>query len=134
MKSVRLTVLPLALALFVGSCTPSMNFLSSSIVPAASGRVQVKHDKNENYLIRINVRNLAPADRLSPPQRTYIAWMESGRNSIKKLGLLEPRSKALEASLTTTSVEPPDRIFVTAESSPDTQYPDGTEVLATKRR
>lgn len=123
----------LVLTLLLGSCTPSMNFLPSSAVPAASGKVQVKRDKNQNYVVKVNVRNLAPADRLTPPGRTYIVWMESDRNTIKKLGLLEPRSKSLDASLSATAVADPNRIFVTAEDSPETQYPGGTEVLATKR-
>lgn len=134
MKLVKLIVFSSVTALLLNACTPSMNFLTSTVAPAATGKVQVKRDKNENYRIKVDVRNLAPADRLTPPERTYIVWMESGRNDVKKLGLLEPRSKALEASLTATSVESPDRIFITAEGSPDTQYPGNTEVLATKRR
>lgn len=118
----------------LGACTPNLNFVPSSVVPAASGKAQVKRDKNQNYVVKVNVRNLAPADRLSPPGRTYVVWSESDRNTIKKLGLLEPRSKNLTASLTTSTVADPNRIFVTAENSPEIQYPGGTEVLATSRR
>ena len=109
-----------------------MTFLSSSVVPAATGKVQVKRDKNTNYVINVSVQNLAPADRLKPPQRAYISWMESAGNSVKKLGLLEPSSKNLDASLTATAVASPDRVFITAENSPETQYPGGTEVLTTE--
>lgn len=124
----------LALLTLLGACTPNMSFVPSTVVPAATGKVQVKRDKNQNYVVRVNVQNLAPADRLNPPARTYVVWSESDRNTIKKLGLLEPRSKNLTASLTTTSVADPNRIFVTAENSPEIQYPGGTEVLATNRR
>ncbi|MCC5613339.1 hypothetical protein LC612_43350 [Nostoc sp. CHAB 5834] len=134
MKKVRTITIPLLLAVFMTACTPSMNFLASSVVPAATGKAHVKRDKNENYVVKIDVQNLAPADRLSPPQRTYIAWMESDGNTIKKLGLLEPRSQRLNASLTTTAVAAPSRIFVTAESGPEIQYPAGMEVLATQRK
>jgi len=127
-------IFPLVVALLLSSCTPSMHFLPSTVVPAATGKVQIKRDKNSNYIVRVDVQNLAPADRLTPPQRTYIVWMESGRNSIKKLGLLEPRSKNLVASLNTSTVTKPDRLFVTAEYGPDSQYPAGTEVLATGLR
>lgn len=131
MKKVMLTAL---VPLFLASCTPSMNFLTSSVVPAATGKVQVKRDKNSNYQIKVDVQNLAPADRLTPPQRNYIVWMESDRNTIKKLGLIEPSSKNLKASLNATAVADPSRVFITAESSPETQYPGGTEVLDTQRR
>lgn len=133
MKTTKKEIFSLLMPLLLAACTPNMNFMASSVVPAATGKVQVKRDKNENYLIKVNVRNLAPANRLTPPQRTYIVWMESDRNTIKKLGLLEPRSKALDASLTTTAVANPNRVFVTAENNPEIQYPGGTEVLATKR-
>lgn len=131
--NMKTIVSSLVLTLLLGSCTPSMNFLPSSVVPAASGKVQVKRDKNQNYVVKVDVRNLAPADRLTPPGRTYVVWMESDRNTIKKLGLLEPRSQSLDASLSATAVADPGRIFVTAEDSPEAQYPGGTEVLATKR-
>ena len=133
MKKSALLLFAVGLTAALGACTPSMNFLPSSVVPAATGKVQIKRDKNENYLIKLNVRNLAPADRLSPPARTYIAWMESGSNSIRKLGLLEPKSRNLEAALTATAVANPERIFVTAENGPDVQNPGGNEVLATRR-
>lgn len=131
MKKVMLTAL---VPLFLVSCTPSMNFLTSSVVPAATGKVHVKRDKNANYQIKVDVENLAPADRLTPPQRNYVVWMESDRNTIKKLGLIEPSSKNLKASLNATVVADPNRVFITAENSPEAQYPGGTEVLATQRR
>jgi hypothetical protein len=133
MKKIKTSIL-LLLTLSLGACSSSMNFLPSSVVPAATGKAQVKRDKNSNYQIQVNVRNLAPAERLSPPQRNYIVWMESDRNTIKKLGLLEPSSKALTANLSTTAVDNPNRIFVTAEGTPEIQYPAGKEVLATDRR
>lgn len=134
MKRVRNFIFPLALAVLLSACASSMNFQTSSVVPAASGKVKVKRDKNRNYTVDVDVQNLAPADRLTPPQRHYIVWMESDQNTIRKLGLLEPSSNRLNASLTASAVAEPTRVFITAEGTPDIQYPAGTEVLATNRR
>lgn len=116
------------------ACTSSMNFMGSSAVPAATGKAEVKRDKNDNYQIQVWVRNLAPADRLSPPARTYAVWVETDRTNVRKLGLLEPRNKALEARLTASVAAEPTRVFITAENNPETQYPAGTEMLSTRRK
>ena len=55
-------------------------------------------------------------------------------NTIKKLGLLSPASKALDASINATAVPVPTRIFITAENNSDIQYPQGQVVLTTARR
>lgn len=111
-----------------------MVFQPSSVTPAATGKVQIKRDKNDNHVIRISVRNLAPADRLSTPQQAYIAWADMGRNEYRKLGQIAPRNKTLEASLTATSVSNPNRVFITAESTPQVQRPSSLEVLTTATR
>lgn len=127
--------LPVVLILLLlGSCTPKMNFTTSSVVPAATGSAKVKKDKNNNYVVSVNVMNLAPPERLNPPQQVYVVWSELAQNSVKKLGLLKPSSNALKASLTAPAVSKPVRVFVTAEREADIQYPAGAEVLATSRQ
>lgn len=134
MKRIQNVTWALGLALLLGACSSSLNFQTSSVVPAASGKVDVQRDRNENYTVRVNVRNLAPPDRLTPPQPYYVVWMESKQGTTRKLGLLNPSSRQLKASLRTSVVEQPARVFVTAENSTDSAYPAGTEVLATNRR
>lgn len=132
MNTIKNALAVIGLAAYLGACAPSMNFQPSSVAPAATGKVQVKRDKNDNHIIQISVRNLAPADRLATPQQAYIAWADMGRSDIRKLGQLTPRKKLLEASLTATTVSSPDRIFITAESTPQVQYPSSIEVLTTR--
>ncbi|WP_460671992.1 hypothetical protein [Larkinella ripae] len=109
-----------------------MTFRTSSVAPAATGAINVKKDKNKNYIVKVNVRNLADPKNLSPAKKTYLVWMESKENSIKKLGQLTPSGKALQADLSTTTVTNPDQIFITAEDNTDIPYPDGPVVLTTK--
>ncbi|GAB3766916.1 hypothetical protein GCM10028817_50990 [Spirosoma pomorum] len=114
-----------------------MSFLDSSIVPSATGEVNVKKDRNNNYAIRIRIANLAEPQKLDPPKSTYIVWMESGREPAKKIGQITTStglfSKALKAELNATETEKPDRIYITAENDASVQYPDGPTVLTTKK-
>ena len=134
------TITPIALILFMafvlGSCTPNMKFLTSSIVPAATGEVKVKKDKNENYAIDVNILNLAEPQKLTPAKDKYIVWMEDGKNPVKKLGQIDTSSgmlsKAMKASLSATSVAEPSKIFITAEDNAEVNYPTGQIILTTK--
>jgi hypothetical protein len=137
MKTIYSVTTALLLLLALESCTPKMSFLDSSIVPSATGDVNVKRDRNNNYAIRIRIANLAEPQKLDPPKNTYIVWMESGRESAKKIGQITTSSglfsKALKAELNATETEKPDRVFITAENDANVQYPDGPTVLTTKR-
>ena len=120
--------------IFLSSCAQKIGFVTSSAVPAAEGQVKVKKDDNNNYSIKINMKNLAEPKRLTPSRSTYVVWMDSDGNGSKNLGQLKSSSglfsSALKASLETTSPYKPKRIFITAEDSGDIQYP-GTQVVLT---
>lgn len=138
MKRIYAFVPAVLILLMLGSCTPKLNFMASSVVPAATGYAKVKKDKNGNYVVQVDVVNLSPPERLDPPKQAYIVWAESSQNGVKKLGLLKPSSgilsKALKASLSAPTVSEPVRIFVTAERDTEVQYPAGDEILVTARR
>lgn len=96
----------------------------------------MKNDKNKNYAIDVRIVNLAEPGKLSPPKDAYVVWMESNEERTKKLGRITTSSgllsKALKANLSTTSTNKPTRIYITAETNPDVDYPDGVIVLDTK--
>lgn len=118
------------------SCdTTKYVFSISPIVPAAEGLVKVKKDKNSNYNIDLDVKNLAESKRLSPAKETYIVWMETEQNGSKNIGQLKTSSsmlsKALTSSLKTVATFKPTGFFITAENDANIQYPDGQTVLTT---
>ncbi|GAB4010145.1 hypothetical protein GCM10028808_20360 [Spirosoma migulaei] len=131
MKTIYIIATILVTLIALNSCTPKMTFATSSIVPAASGAANVKKDKNKNYVINVNVQNLAEPKNLSPSKNTYLVWMESNETSAKKLGQLMPSGKTLKATLSATSVNQPKRVYITAEDNADVQYPDGQVILTT---
>ena len=133
MKTIRSILSTLYVAAAVSACTPQMVFIDSSIVPSASGKVGVRKDKNKNYVVNVNVRNLAEPKKLSPPSNTYVVWMESGNDPVNKLGQLVPSGRALEARLKATSIAKPADIFITAEDNAEVMSPSGPTILTTRK-
>jgi len=133
MKSILSVAISFCLTVILLSCgTSKMMFENSSVVPAATGEVKVKKDKNENYAIDVSVKNLAPPQKLSPSKDLYMVWMEDGKDPVKKLGRIDP-SSSLKGSLTALATVKPTKLFITAEDNAEVTYPTGEVVLTTKK-
>ncbi len=126
----------ICLTFFVSSCAKKIVFQPSVIVPAATGKVKIKKDDNNNYSINLNVENLADANRLTPPQNMYIVWIMTKESGVKNIGQIKSSSGFLsgkmKASLQAVSPFKPTRIFITAEKNMDILYPGNQEVLTTR--
>ncbi len=125
----------LLIAFVFSSCAKKIMFNSSAVVPAARGEVKVKKDGNSNYVIELDVKNLADSKKLTPPKETYVVWIETDNNGTKNIGQINSSSgllsSALKASLKAVSSFRPSAVFITAEDNADMQYPGGTVVLRT---
>lgn len=128
-------IILIAMMLLVASCATSESFLNSSVVPAATGKVKVKKDSNQNYIIKVDINDLATVERLQDSKQTYVVWMETEKGNTENIGQLKSStgfmSKQHTASLETTSSFKPVRIFVTAENEGNERYPDQKTVLTT---
>ena len=121
----------------LNSCGGSkMAFQTSSVVPSAEGSVKVKKDKNKNYDIDLSVIRLANAERLNPPKKMYIVWMNTANDGVKKIGQLKTSSsllsKSLKSSLKTSVPYEPKSFFITAEDDAGIEVPYGPTVLSTQ--
>ena len=127
----------LTMVFFMASCATNTSFLSSSVVPAAQGKVKVKQDSNQNYNVKVEIEDLAAVERLQGSKDTYVVWMETERGNAENLGQLVSStgfmSKQHKATLETVTSFKPVRIFVTAESGLNVRYPDAIEILTTDR-
>ncbi len=125
--------------LLLGTCVRSyaekVDFLVSTVVPAARGYVKIKKDNNRNYAIEIKIRNLAEVDRLTPVKETYVIWMVTEKGVAENIGRLKSSngflSKKLKATFTTTISSKPTKIYITAEDDPAIEYSFAAEVLST---
>ncbi len=133
---VTILLVTVIVLLSVTSCSTSKHsFEPSSIVPAATGKVKVKEDKNKNHSVEVNITNLASPENLSPPKKTYVVWMVTDNSVTKNIGQIRTSSgllsKAKKASLNTSSSFKPTKIFITAEDDGTITYPLGETVLTT---
>ncbi|MBN2807111.1 MAG: hypothetical protein JXR22_10675 [Prolixibacteraceae bacterium] len=124
------------LMLFVFSaCATKVIFLSSAVVPAAQGTVTIKEDGNKNYFIKIQTKNLADSQKLTPPKNVYVVWLVTDNNSTKNIGQIISTSGSmstkLKSSFETVSSFRPNKIFITAENEADISYPYSEVVLTT---
>lgn len=127
-KNILFALMCAAIVFFFSSCTSKGKFLTSSVIPAARGTVSVKSDKNNNYVIHVELEYLAEATRLQPSKKTYVVWMVTENNKTQNIGQMEPKN--LKGSLVTVSSFKPTKIYLTAEDDANIQYP-GSQVVLT---
>ena len=134
-KSISFTILLFISVCFFSSCARKISFLISSFEPAARGVVKVSRDKNKNYVVDINIYNLAEVKRLQPSKNTYVVWMITDQNEIRNLGQIKSSEKMmstkLKASFESASSYKPVKIFISAEEDGSTLNPGTMVVLTT---
>ena len=134
-KSIFVGIFVIAMVVPFTSCAKKITFLNSTVVPAAKGFVKVKTDHNKNYIIKVEVSDLAEVERVQSSQTTYVVWMETNEGNTENLGQLKSSrsflSKRHTASLETASPYKPVKIFITTENGTNTQYPGEQRVLTT---
>jgi hypothetical protein len=137
LKNILSGILAVMIIFSINSCSKSVSFLTSSVVPAARGNVKIKVDNNKNYSIEISVSELAEVSRLDPPRLTYIVWMLTDQALTSNIGQLKSStsfmSKRLKGTFKTVSSSTPVKIFITAEDDPNIQYPGNQVVLSTDK-
>ncbi len=113
------------------SCTDTVKFPVSNVTPSAEITASKSKDDNGNYKITIKAKNLASADRLSPPQNVYVAWIVKDGGGIRNLGQLT-QENAGKASLETIVPQEFSELFITAEKNGQISYPTGVEISRIK--
>ncbi|MBC7688394.1 MAG: hypothetical protein H7211_09460 [Aquabacterium sp.] len=123
------------LLFYFSSCARKISFQTSSVVPAAEGKVKLTKDDNNNYKIKITISNLAEPERLQPAKKTYVVWMQTADNGTKNIGQINSStgflSDKLKAAFETVTAFKPVKIFITAEDDASIQYPGMQVVLST---
>lgn len=123
----------LSLAIFVStfavfaSCSQKIAFKKSTVVPGASIEAKVGQDANENYIVELEIENLAAPQALTPSKKVYVAWVEHqyGYQNIGQIKL----NKNQGGSLKSTTPFKPKSIIVTAENEAIVVTPGTVTVL-----
>lgn len=131
MRTILLAFFVIALT----SCAKKISFLPSTVIPTAKGYVTIKGDKNENYAVKLQVKDIVKSKDLQPGKKTYVVWVETNENRAHHLGKLESSkgifSKTRKAKLTSVTAARPVRVYVTAEDNSTPQFP--SEVILTTK-
>lgn len=129
-KKMSIAIVAMMILIAFQSCATKAYFLTSAVVPAAEGEVMIKQNKNNNYVIKMSISNLAEIDRLQPAKTVYVVWMEADQAYTRNIGMVTSSSN-LNVSFETTATLKPTRIFITAEEDGTVQYPGSMVVLTT---
>lgn len=101
---------------------------SAQEVPAAHGTIQAKTTDNGNTKLDIKVRALAKPSALTPPQGTYVVWIQApGHNPVNEGALTVDGD--LKGQMTTTTPYKDFKVFITGEKFAQVQEPSGPTVL-----
>lgn len=117
------------------SCSQKATFKTSTVVPAARGKVTVNKDSNKNYEIKIKIEDLSEVSRLKPSRKVYVVWMQKEDSKIKNIGQIKSESSfmssKLKANFLTVTSFKPSKIFITAEDNANAPTPGKQLVLET---
>ena len=117
-----------------GGCARKIVFQTSTVEPAAVGKVKIKKDRNNNYSMQVSVEHLGSPQRLTPAKEVYVVWAETPDNQLKNVGRIvvgaSMFSKELTGSLNTVLLYQPRRVFISAEMQAQVDSP-GTQVVMT---
>jgi hypothetical protein len=136
-KKILMALLVLMTAMSYTSCAKKVAFQTSTVVPAARGDVKIKKDDNKNYVIQIELEDLAEVSRLDPPKKAYVVWMETENSMVKNIGQIKSDSNflssKLKASFETVTPVKPSRIYITAEDNADVQLQGDQLIMETNK-
>ena len=97
----------------------------------AEGTAAFAQAKNQNVAVEVRVKHLPKPERLSPPGITYVVWVRPDRDEpAQNVGALAV-DKDLSGTLSTLTPLHNFELFITAESTSQTQEPNGRPLLWT---
>jgi hypothetical protein len=120
------------------SSTTATPMQASPRVPAAEGAVSVQDGDNGNYKVAVNVKHMAPPEKVATGASSYVVWLrpvatDSKAQQPQNMGALSV-NKDLEGNLTTVTPYRQFDLFVTAEPVPNSTAPTGEQLLTTTVR
>lgn len=118
------------------ACSTKVTFPVSSVVPAAEPVASINKTKEGAYLVKLDINNLALPERLSPPKKHYIVWVEAPGQGLIKLGEIANNTGMFKnrgkASFEKETMYKPTKLLITAENDLDINYPGSTVILKSK--
>jgi hypothetical protein len=130
MKNIK-TGIYLVLILALSACAGVSKFPVSTVNPAANIEMRRQLDNNGNTKITITAKNLASAERLTPPKKMYVVWVILESSKVRNIGQLNSEN-AKKIEIKTLVPFKFTEVFITAEDQADISYPTGVEISRIK--
>lgn len=107
----------------------------SADIPAAQGKVKVKHKPDGNREIHVQVEHMAPPERTAKDAAAYVVWLRAGDRNAKprNIGILRV-NEDLKGELRAITPFPEFDVFVTAEKSPQVSEPSEQPLMTVSIR
>jgi len=121
--------LGLGLALAAPGCASRYKLDADSPAYAAQAKIAVKLNKTGNRQIKLEIRHLAPPQKIDPAGRAYVAWIAVPGSEPVKAGVLEYNDRWRRGVLHATTPNPKFELVVTLEQSLRPSKPSSTEIL-----
>ncbi|MEJ7556663.1 MAG: hypothetical protein WKF66_00040 [Pedobacter sp.] len=124
----------LLITVVFSSCAKTLRFNISPVIPSATGSVKLSTDDNKNRAMTLSVKNLVDPQRLTPPKKIYVVWIQT-KDGVRNLGSLVSSegyfTSTRTATFTSVITGEPTRFFVTAEDNAQVAGPGSVTVLTT---
>ncbi len=114
----------------VGCATTKVAFQGSPLQPAADAEAKVHLDENRNAIIELELKHVAPVEKLWPPRALYVVWAESSEGRVIHLGQLIVNEDR-EGHFNGTTAFGKFRLVITAEDEAMPEHPSQPWMLAT---
>ncbi|MBN2484811.1 MAG: hypothetical protein JXB34_02440 [Bacteroidales bacterium] len=125
------TLLFIGAVFILTSCSSTVKFPVSQLVPAADISAKVQKQGGTNYLVVITANNLASSERLSPPRKYYIIWVVSESGATRNVGHFRQKN-AIQTEYKASFPYKPAEVFITAEDEEALCQPTGIEISRVK--
>src|SRR5204862_935001 len=117
MRRASILTLIAALILSLTAWAGEIPLVASPIVPAAQGKLSYEHDRNGNIKFKIETKNLAAPEQLTPAKNAYVVWIVPRDGQPQNAGVLKVNND-LQGSFSSTTPAKAFDVKVTAEDNP----------------
>ena len=122
----------LALAAALAGCGGKVAVNVSSLVPATQAELKTGKDGNDNPVVELKVKHLAPPQNLQPAKSVYVVWVETADGKVFNAGRLKLNDD-LEGEIRVMTPYPRFRLVVTAEDDALASSPGSQRVIETNQ-
>jgi hypothetical protein len=119
-----------AMASMRGGGGTTVPLQTAESVPAATGSVKIRPERDGNQVVQMRVEHLAPAQKAEQGASAYVVWVEprDPAGPPQNMGVLQPNEK-LEGRFETKVPYKNFEVFVTPEERPGARAPSRPPVM-----